>query len=321
MTARLIREGNVYMRAALATVIFLLLSITAFAQSPGTSYTIRTEDILRIQVYGEQQVNVEVPVGEDGYISAPFVGSVKAAGKTTSQLETELVDLYRLKLRLRDPKVAVTFSRFAPKRASITGAVNRAGQYEFRPGDRVVQLVALGGDVVEGAADLHRARLHRKGTEEWIPVDLFSVLHRGDLSQDYELQDGDELVIPSDTRNNVKVDGFVQRPGQYAYREPMTVADALSQAGWEIPNKSRMSRVMIFREIPADPGSYKMIRCDIVRYVHGDPSQNIELQPNDFVYVPATNTPDINTIGNVVNAAFFIDNILRNGLFGLRIFR
>jgi hypothetical protein len=77
----------------------------------------------------------------------------------------------------------------------------------------------------------------------------------------------------------------------------------------------------VFREQAAAPGTYQMIRCDMVRYVHGDPSQNIELQPNDFVYVPATNTPDINMVANVVNAAFFIDNILRNGLFGLRVFR
>lgn len=309
------------MKGALATIVFLLLSMAAFGQSSNQKvYRIRPDDILRIQVYGEAQVNVEVPVGEDGNISAPFVGTLRAEGRTPAELEAELTKAYQDRLRLRDPKVSVTFARYRPSRASIGGAVARPGQYDFRPGDTLLSLIHQGGDPIEGAADQHRAVLHRKDSDEAIPIDLYGMLRRGDLSQNYELQDGDQLEVPVDNRNQVKVLGFVQKPGLFAFREPMTLADALSQAGGEIPTRSMMSRVMIQREMPGAPGTFLQIRADFVRYEHGDPSQNVQLQPNDFIYVPATNTPDINTIANIVNAVFYVQNVLKGGIFGLKLF-
>src|SRR5437016_2869394 len=99
------------MKAALATIFLLLLSMASFAQTrPTSTYLIRQDDVLRIQVYGEAQVNVEVAVGEDGNISAPFVGTVRAAGRTPAELEADLTEGYKARLRLRDPKVSVTFS-------------------------------------------------------------------------------------------------------------------------------------------------------------------------------------------------------------------
>ncbi|HWA84091.1 MAG TPA: polysaccharide biosynthesis/export family protein, partial [Fimbriimonadaceae bacterium] len=90
------------MKGALATVVFLLLSMAAFGQSSNSKvYRIRPDDILRIQVYGEAQVNVEIPVGEDGSISAPFVGSFMVEGKTTGEVEAELTKAYQDRLRLR----------------------------------------------------------------------------------------------------------------------------------------------------------------------------------------------------------------------------
>lgn len=312
------------MKAALATLFLLLTMAFAVAQQGADStYTIRPDDVLRIQVYGEQQVNsIEIPVGEDGNISAPFVGLIKAEGKTSSQLESELTDLYKARLRLRDPKVSVTFVRYRPLTASVGGAVGRPGRFDFRRGDRILTLISLGGDPVAGAADLHRAKLHRKGSEEVIPIDLFAMLRRGDLSQNYELQDGDELEVPVDPKNQVNVLGFVQRPGRFVFQEPMTLADALSQAGGEIPLRSMMSSVRVLREQPGAPGTFIQIKSNMVRYwSQGDATQNIELQAGDFVYVPPTRSPDLNTVANTVNAAFFIQNLLRNGIFGLRLFR
>jgi protein involved in polysaccharide export with SLBB domain len=311
------------MKAALATIVLLLLSIAALAQTANTrTYRIKPDDILRIQVYGEAQVNAEIPVGQDGNISAPFVGTIRAEGKTTSELEADLTEAYKQRLRLRDPKVSVTFARYKPIRASIGGGVARPGQYELRGGDTILTLVSLGGDPVEGIADLHRASLHRKNTQEKIPIDLYSMLRKGDLSQDYEIEDGDVLEVPVDvSRNSIKVLGFVQRPNQYTFREPMTLADAISQAGGEISGRSMMSQIRVTREVPGAPGTFMQIKTNFVRYTNeGDASQNIELRPGDLIYVPATkwSTADINTAANIVNSLFFIQNILRGGL---RIFR
>lgn len=308
------------MKAALATIVFLLSSMAAIAQTTPVNYKIHVDDVLRIQVYGEAQVNVEVPVSADGYVSAPFVGSLKAEGRTTSDLEKDLVALYQAKLRIREPKVSVTFAVIHAYRAFIGGAVNRPGQYQFRPGDTILSLVHQGGDPLsDGQSEEHRAYLTRKGSDESIPIDLFAMLRKGDLSQNYELQDGDDLEIPP-ANNLINVAGFVQRPGPIVYREPMTLADAISGAGGEIPTKSRMSKVTILRQRTGAPGQYQLIKADFVRYVKGDATQNIELQPKDFIYVPATNTPDLNTVANTINAAFLFQNFLRGGFLGFKLF-
>lgn len=307
-------------------VVFLASVVGALAQGGAQSqYTIRPDDVLRIQVYGEQQINVEVPVGQDGNVSAPFVGSFHAEGKTPAQLEVELRQAYIDKLRLRDPKVSVNFARYRALRASIGGAVQRAGQYDFRPGDTILTLIHEGGDVLPAGsgnpADLHRAMLHRRGSEEAIPIDLNAMLLRGDLSQNYELQDGDQLLVPTDRKGFISILGFIQRPGQYAYREPMSLSDAISIAGGEIPQRSMMSKVKILREVPTSPGSFMQIEANFVQYLNkGDISQNVKLQPGDMVYVPATKTPDWNQVASLVNSAFYIQNLLRGGFFGLKLF-
>jgi len=309
------------MKAALATIFFLLLSMAAFGQSTTPStYLIRQDDVLRIQIYGETQVNNEVTVGEDGNISAPFVGLIHAAGRTTAELEDELTVAYKKNLRLREPKVSVTFSHYAPKRAWVGGAVAHPGAFEFRQGDTLATLLHEAGDPVEGLANEHRAVLHHKGIDEGIPVDLYALLRKGDVTQNYELRDGDILEVPSDPRNKVNVLGYIGHPGPQPFREPMTLADAVAGAGGEIPGKSMMSRIVILRELPAAPGTYLQIKPNFVAYEHGDASQNVELQPNDFIFVPATNTPDLPLIANVVSSAFYIDTILRNGIFGFRFF-
>src|SRR5579862_9403126 len=307
------------MKAAVATILFLLLSVAAFAQTPPSTYLIRKDDVLRIQVYGEQQATAEVTVGEDGYISAPFVGMVRAEGRSTDDLVTELTKLYMERLRLRDPKVAVTFSHYAPQRAWVGGAVGHPGEFEFRPGDTILNLIHQAGDPVDGLANQHRAVLQRKGIDERIPIDLFNILRRGDLTQNYALKDGDILEVPSDTRNQVQVMGYIQKPGPLPYREPMTLADAIAGAGGEIQGKSMMSHIVIMREVPASPGTFLQIRPNFVAYEHGDASQNVEIQAHDFIFVPATNTPDLAAITNAVSSIFYVDSVLRAGFLGIRL--
>lgn len=313
---------------AVAIIFFVASLVCAFAQQQGTAgYKIQINDVLRIQVYGEQQINVEVPVDQEGNISAPFVGTFVAAGKTTSDLEEELTKAYQERLRLKKPKVSVTFSVFHPQRATVSGAVQRPGQFEFRPGDTILTLLAnAGGPIPSGvseiSADYRRAKLKRKNSDELIPIDLNAMLIRGDLSQNYVLEDGDSLDVPIQTRNKIQVLGMIQRPGTYPYREAMTLSDVISQAGGEIPRQSMFSRITITRQIPGTEGQYYRIQANFVDFLaKGNVSQNVVLQPGDFVYIPSTKTPNISELSGLVNSAFYIDQLLRQGIFGFRVFR
>lgn len=314
-------EASKFGLGRLAWVLGLIALVASVALAQDPTYRLQPEDILRIQIYNEQQVNAIVPVGKDGNISAPFVGLVRAAGKTTTELEADLAVEYTRKLRLRDPRISVTIERYRVMRASVGGLVNRPGVYEIRPTDTILSLLQNGGGPIQdGRADLRRATLRRAGSQEVIPIDLYSMLIKGDTSQNYILQDGDDLSIPEETRNRIMILGSIQRPGTYPYREPMTVMDAISLGGGEVRYRSMMSKTLVIRERAGMPGTYQRIETNVVRFMtKGDASQNIMLRPGDIVWIPETKTPDggqIGTLANsLANALFILDR------FGFRIFR
>ncbi len=299
---------------------FLLSFLALFSASAAQdkTYRLQPEDILRVQVYNEPQIDAQLPIGEDGNISAPFIGLIRAEGKTTAELEAELVKEYVAKLRLRDPKVAVTVLRFREHRASAGGMVTRAGAYVFRPGDTIMTLINYAGGPLVDRADMRRATLRRFKTSELIPIDLQALMVRGDTSQNYELSDGDELIIPEETRNRILLLGAIAAPGTYGYKEGMRLQDAISLGRGEVPNRSMLSQVYVFRETPGVPGKYLRLRVNFVNYLKkGDNTQNIVLEPGDLVYVTNTKTPLLSEISGIVNTAFFLDRVFRDGVFGL----
>lgn len=311
------RARNV--KRVLIVAWMLICAALGVAQGTEGTYRLQPEDVLRIQVYNEVQINVLVTVGRDGNVSAPFVGIIRAQGRTTSELEAELVTEYQKKLRLRDPKVSVTIERFRELFATIGGMVLRPGRVPIRPGDTIATLISQGNPDLD-RADLRRATLRRANSVEQIPVDLYSLLYRGDTSQNYALEDGDELIIPENPRNRIYVLGTVQAQGAFPYKEPMRVMDALALARGEVQRESFLSRVKVLREQPGFPGQYVEIKANLVRFLNnGDYAQNVLLQPGDIVYVPRTKTPNLNEISAAVNSAFFIDRFLRDGIFGIRI--
>jgi polysaccharide export outer membrane protein len=313
------------MKLFLSAILGVLLTLSSsFAFAQDEAYRLQPEDVIRIAVYNEPQISGgEFEIGKDGNVSAPFVGSIRAAGKTTDELEKELKELYIRKLRLRDPNVSVTISRFRIMRASVTGIVQRAGTYPFRQGDTIATLLSQAGGPVFDQADLRRARLRRAGSNEEIPIDLESMLQLGDTSQNFALQDGDELIIPQDRENRIVVWGAVLQPGNYPYQKGMRVMDAVALARGEIPRVSKMSEARILRKVPGQPDKFYPIQVNMVRFTNKpyDYTQNIEIQRGDVLFIPTTKTPNFAELGNVLNTLFFANRVFfEEGLFGFRPF-
>lgn len=306
-------------KRVLVGILLVAMALSAFAQGVGRK--LRPQDVVRIQVFNQQQILADVPVDPTGFITAPFIGSIKAQGRTVDELIVELTRLYREKLFLREPIVSVTLVSLRPLRATVGGGgVVRAGTYPIVEGDTLLSLLNQGGGAIRDIADLRRAYLRRTGTAESIPVDLYALTVFGDITQNYEIQDGDELVVPEARGNQVLVLGAVQRPGLYPFREPTTAWDAIGVAGGEIRFRSRFSKTVVLRQRLGLPGQYVRIPIDLVRFIRkGDSSQNIQLQPGDIVFVPETNTPDFQQISALANVAFIVDR-LGSSFLGFRIF-
>jgi protein involved in polysaccharide export with SLBB domain len=174
------------MSVSMKRLICVLVALTtiiamAFCQQAQT-YRLQPEDVIRVQVFGLPDVAAEVPVGRDGNVTAPYIGILKASGKTATELEADLSREYVKKLRLKDPRVSVTIVRYRQIICSVGPAVNRPGPITLRPGDTILDLINGGsGVLLDNRSDLKRATLQRKSSKELIPIDLYSMLILGDL--------------------------------------------------------------------------------------------------------------------------------------------
>lgn len=312
------------LRAALLAILVLVTSIVcpAFGQlQQDGSYRLQQEDVIRVLVYGDNSISSELQVGRDGNITAPFLGLIRAEGLTITELEQILREEYIKKLRLRDPRVSVQMLRFREIRVSVGGAVARPGTFLMRPTDTIVTLFSqAGGANNSGLADLKRATLRRTNSRELIPIDLDAMLNRGEMSQNYVVQDGDELIVPENGNQRIIVMGTINRPGVFPFRDYMTVLDAVGIAGGAIPGRSIFSKITVFRLKPGTLNQYMQLKADLVRFQdRGDTSQNFQLMPGDYIFVPNNKAPDFNQIGTALNTVFFLNAFLRDNVLGLRI--
>ena len=88
-------------------------------------YRIGVDDILRVSVWQNPDLNVEVPVRPDGNISVPLAGDVPAGGRTPQEVAESIRE--KLSSYLRDPNVTVILTELRSHeylaRVRVTGAV------------------------------------------------------------------------------------------------------------------------------------------------------------------------------------------------------
>jgi polysaccharide export outer membrane protein len=105
-------------------------------------YVIGVNDLLEVQVYGEESLTQEVQVTTDGYISYPFLGRIKAAGLSVTSLE-DYIRTALAKDYIRDPQVKIVIREFS--NIFVFGQVKEPGPYLFKGGMTVLQAITTAG--------------------------------------------------------------------------------------------------------------------------------------------------------------------------------
>jgi protein involved in polysaccharide export with SLBB domain len=93
-------------------------------------------------------------VNSSGNIALPIIGDIEAAGRTLSQIESDIIDAYYPKHVVTRPSVYARVIDYKTARVSITGAVMTPGIYSLRSDQMslVALLMEAGGIIDEGAA-------------------------------------------------------------------------------------------------------------------------------------------------------------------------
>jgi len=163
--------------------------------STGGDYQIGPEDILEISVWREKDLQREVLVRPDGWLTFPLVGNVQAAGKTAYQVEQEIRQ--RLRKFIPDPVVTVTVKKIQGLKIFVTGRVGKPGEYMVGRYIDVLQALTLAGGLTPFAKEDKIKVLRKQGGKEVvIPFDYSEVKKGKRLEQNITLRSGDVIVVP-----------------------------------------------------------------------------------------------------------------------------
>lgn len=223
-------------RLPLLAILAALLALGGPARAQSPEYRIGPRDVLRVTVWGHEDLTRSVAVSGDGTFAFPLVGDVPAAGLTPSQLEVRLRVLLE-KDYLVNPQVSVKIEEYRSQRVFVLGEVEKAGMYTLTGPTTLLDILSqAGGPSKSAGRHLVIVRVPQSDGpaapgavgSTTIRANLQKLLE-GDMAENVALQNGDTIYVPKLT--SFFVLGEVQRQGAYAMEKDTTALEAVTLAG------------------------------------------------------------------------------------------
>ncbi|MEQ1637418.1 MAG: polysaccharide biosynthesis/export family protein [Methylococcales bacterium] len=161
-----------------------------------TPYLVQPGDVLEIMVWKEEQLQMEVLVRPDGYLSFPLAGEVLVKGKSFAEIQKLLTA--RLKEYMPDLLVTVSAKQLFSNKIFVMGKVLKPGEFPLVRSIDVTQALALAGGVTP-FADVNEIKILRRdnfGNQRALPFRYGDIEDGAELKQNILLQSGDSVVVP-----------------------------------------------------------------------------------------------------------------------------
>jgi len=159
------------------------------------AYKIGPQDLLKIDVWKEEQLTRTVPVRPDGKITLPLLNDVQAAGLTPMELAGVISD--QLKKYINNPQVTVSVTEINSRRVYVTGEVTRPGSMPLLPNMTVLQALSTSGGFTQFARTKNIYVLRTTdGKQEKLPFNYKEVVNGRKPEQNLMLKPGDVIVVP-----------------------------------------------------------------------------------------------------------------------------
>jgi protein involved in polysaccharide export with SLBB domain len=247
------------MRELLSLLLVLVCALEVGAAElglPREGYRIGPNDVIRIQVFGEDDLTMESRVSGEGKINYPLLGMLQVEGRTTEELQQELTERLGSGF-VRLPKVSVSIVRH--RNFYVSGEVKTPGGYPYEEGLTIQKALVMSGGLTEKAERGEFKVLRRtNGQEKSLPVKLETPVLP------------DDIIVAAEGQR-FYVSGEVKTPGRYLYEKGLTVQKAISMSG-DMTEK-------------ADKREIKMIRVANGVAVTSAVGLNIPVQPDDFIVI------------------------------------
>ncbi len=173
---------------------------------------------------------------------------------------------------------------FVPDRQmeiTVLGQVNKPGSYPYTDNMTVSDAITVAGGITT-SADLADATLTHDGKDQ--PLDLQSLLGKGDMSFNVKLASGDRISIPEGNRTYVF--GEVAHPGFYYYKPGDRLLDAVTAVGGPT-SVADLGKVNVITPSKISGEKPDFRRVDVAKYLKkGDITGNEILGPGEVLYIP-----------------------------------
>ena len=233
-------------RGSLAFVMGAVMLATASLGAQGTT-RIAAKDKLTIKVVSGVDLGAtEFSVDGDGAIDFPYLGKVKVAGMTPSELASRLAPmLVAAQVLSGQPQLTVDLEQVQGKRVSVSGAVASPGEFSYAGEMSVYSALLRAGGATNVAGDeVQVIRAPRDNDSAVVQTLSRRDVERGDYATNVALNDGDRVVVLE--AKQVFIGGYVSRPAAYTVPHGTTLRQALLLAG-DVTELGARNRIEVLR--------------------------------------------------------------------------
>jgi polysaccharide biosynthesis/export protein len=256
---------------AFFAVFLFLLPLAARSQE----YEVGEGDLLRITVYDNPDLTVEVRISGEGKITVPLVGEVSVQELTATGIGKKLASLYADGY-IKNPQVSVFILEYKSKKVTALGEFTKPGLIELRGNSTLMEVISNAGGITANAGEtlFIQRNIVKGGTDHkndiTIPVNLIKLLEGGDISSNLPVMDGDSIYIPKAAF--VYVMGEVKTPGAFKITKGLTVLRSITLAGGFTQLANR-KKTQIIRKVDKEEKTINAKMDDLV-------------MPDDIITVP-----------------------------------
>lgn len=280
--------------------------------TPHQNYRLSPGDILSISLWAYPEISGSdgYQIDSNGYIHFPMLGRYKVAGKSLTQINTELRN--QLSRYLKTPDVIVRVLSYQGQRYSVQGNVMKGGQF-YLSDQPVSVYTALGmaGGVNAQQGDNTSMTLVRQGrTYQLNTVEL----EKAGLSlHNLLIQPNDTLYVNNRENQKIYVMGESGKNQSLPLRDQgMSLSDVLGESLGLDPLSASRSKIYIVRS-QANTTHTEVYQMDLTSIADFGLANQFKMRSNDIVYVDASGLARWQRVVNQVipfsNALYNLDRL------------
>lgn len=241
-----------------------------------------------------------VLVDSRGMITLPYVGSIRAQGRTPGELQRLIQQGLRGKSQA--PQALVTVRDNVTNTFQISGNVTEPG---LKPlslgGERLLDAIARAGGL-KGRLERQGAivRFTRDGQTAIVALERIEP----DSLANLRLLPGDRIDVQPRTRT-LTVFGAVSRVNELAIEAPqINLAEAVARAGGPSDLAADPSAVFVFRNVPDPQGRPIIYRLNMLKPSSYFLAQRFVMQDKDVIYIANARANQTRKLVEIVNLIF-----------------